>query len=92
MNRDSVSALLLGLGIGTVIGLLAAPRSGEKTRARIIGKVRESSDYAKDQASSLRSSASDFLEKGMQDLERRRAGVAEAIEAGRHAYRKAIAA
>ena len=92
MNRDCASALLLGLGIGAVVGLLTAPRPGEKTRMKIIGKVRESGDYVNDQASNLRDSASDLFDKGRQDLERRRTDIAEAIEAARRAYRKTVAA
>lgn len=50
--------LLLGLAIGSVVGLLFAPQSGERTRGRIAST-----------ASGLRTSAGNMLEQAKDSLE-----------------------
>ena len=93
MNRDCVVGLMCGLGIGVAVGILTAPRSGEQTRAKIRGGVRERTDAVagavREQATSLRNSASELMQKGRQQVERRKEDLAEAFEAGKQAYQQA---
>lgn len=91
MTRDCMVAWMAGLGIGVAIGLLMAPKRGEETRSMINDKVHEGGQYFKDQADNLRSSAVEFVDRGKQEIDRRKTGVAEAIEAGKRAYRAASA-
>ena len=50
MSEDNggskVSVFLVGLGIGALVGLLFAPKSGEDTREYLSGKADEGRDYA----------------------------------------------
>ena len=82
MNRDCLVGLMFGLGIGVAVGILTATQSGEQTRAKLRGGFREGMDSVKDQASKLRNSA-------MQEVERRRDDISEAVDAGKQAYRQA---
>ena len=92
MTRDCMSAWIAGLGIGTAIGILMAPKRGEETRSMINDKAHEGREYLRDQANNLRSSAADLVDRGKQEIGRRKTGIAEAIDAGKDAYRKASAA
>ena len=88
MNRDCLVGLMCGLGIGVAVGMLTAPRSGEQTRAKLRGEFREGAEAVKDQANNLRNSATEFLDKGRQEVERQTEGISEAIEAGKQSYRQ----
>jgi hypothetical protein len=55
----------------------------------INSKVHESGQHLRDQANNLRSSAVEFVDRGKQEIGRQKTGVAEAVEAGKQAYRRA---
>ena len=44
---SKVSFFLVGLGIGSLIGILFAPKSGEETRDYLSSKADEGRDYAR---------------------------------------------
>jgi len=90
MNRDGFANFFLGLGLGVGIGLLFAPRSGNETRQLLKEKADEGADYLKKQGSELRTNANDILDKGRQALDRQRDQIAEAMAAGKQAYREKI--
>ena len=68
----------LGFGIGTGSGLLLAPL-WRKTQKLIARKIRKSTDYFQDQASGLRDSAADLLEKGKEQVARHRQGLEQRL-------------
>jgi gas vesicle protein len=80
MKKDYLIGLSLGLGVGAALGLVLAPRSGEKTQKLIARKLRKSTDYFQDQASGLRDSATDLLEKGKEQIARQRQGLERAYK------------
>ena len=84
MRKDCLTGFSLGLGIGAGLGLLLAPRSGEKTQKLIARKIRKSTDYFQDQASGLRDSAADLVEKGKEQVARHR-------QTFEHAYKRVLA-
>jgi gas vesicle protein len=43
---SKVSYFLVGLGVGALVGVLFAPKSGEDTREYLAGKADEGKDYA----------------------------------------------
>ena len=55
---------LMGLGIGLVVGVLFAPKSGSDTRNYLSSKAGEGADYMTRQGQQLKDSASDLLERG----------------------------
>src|SRR5215469_6072788 len=90
MDKNGLSSFLLGLGVGVGIGMLLAPKSGEETRQYIKNKAGEGTDYLKQRGDELRQSASEWADKGKEALGRQRENLADAMEAGRQAYRDAV--
>ena len=82
------SFFLVGLGIGTVIGLLFAPRSGRETRELINEKVDEGRDYLKKRGRELREQAEEFVDRGKETVSKQKDQLSAAIEAGKQAYRE----
>jgi gas vesicle protein len=90
MDKNGLSSFLLGLGVGVGIGMLFAPKSGPETRDFIKNKANEGSDYLKQQSEGLRQTASEWVEKGRDTLNRQRDNLSDAMEAGRQAYRETV--
>lgn len=90
MERDGFANFFLGLGVGLGIGLLFAPRSGEETRRLLKDKADEGTDFLKKQTADLRENASDLVDKSRDAMNRQRDSVAEAMAAGRQAYREKV--
>jgi gas vesicle protein len=78
---------LAGVGIGTAIGLLFAPRSGEETREYLKERYEDTRDDAKRRVHDLRERAEEYKEKGKEYVGRQRESVEAAVEAGKRAYR-----
>jgi YtxH-like protein len=53
---------LVGLGVGSMIGILCAPKSGEETREYLAHKARQVSKYAQGKARSVKESAENLVE------------------------------
>jgi gas vesicle protein len=94
MDRDGLANFFLGLGIGVGLGILFAPKSGEETRDLLLNKADDGKEYLKkqtaawkDQASDL---ASDLVDKGKDVLNRQKDNLADAVEAGKQAYREKV--
>ncbi len=91
MDKNDFTCFLLGLGVGIGIGMLFAPKSGADTRQLIKDKTGEGTDFLKQRASDVRDSAGDMLAKGKDALNRQKDTIADAMEAGKQAYRDAVA-
>src|ERR1022692_3581376 len=61
---SKVSFFLVGLGIGALVGILFAPKSGEETREYLTQKADEGREYAQRKARELRERAEDLVERG----------------------------
>ncbi|HXO04315.1 MAG TPA: YtxH domain-containing protein [Candidatus Sulfotelmatobacter sp.] len=85
---SKVSYFLAGLGIGALVGILFAPKSGEETREYLTTKADEGRDYAQRKARELRERAEDLIERSKEIMDRQKEGVAAAVEAGKDAYRR----
>ncbi len=90
MSRDGLANFFLGLGIGVGVGLLFAPKSGEETRDILLSKADEGKEFLKKQASGLRESAGDMVDKGRDVIHRQKDTLSDAIEAGKQAYREKV--
>lgn len=90
MNRDGLANFFLGLGLGVGLGLLFAPKSGEETREILLDKAGEGREFLKKQAAVLGDQAADVVDKGREALNRQRDTLADAIEAGKQAYREKV--
>jgi gas vesicle protein len=83
-----VSFFLIGLGIGSLIGVLFAPRSGEETRDYLATRADEGRDYAQKKARELRERAEDLLERSKEVMGRQKEAIASAVEAGKETYKR----
>ncbi len=82
------SYFLVGIGIGALIGILFAPKSGEETRELLTQKAEEGKEYAQKKARELKERAEDLLERGKQVAGQQKDQIAAAVEAGREAYQR----
>lgn len=90
MSRDGMANFFLGLGLGVGLGLLFAPKTGEETRDILLDKAGEGREFLKKRAAEFGETASDVMEKGREALNRQRDTLADAIEAGKQAYREKV--
>lgn len=91
MAKDSgLSSFLLGLGVGIGVGVLFAPKTGRETREMLKGKADEGKEYLRRRGTELRDSAGDIIERGKEAISRQKDTLAEAVEAGKQAYRDAV--
>jgi gas vesicle protein len=84
---SKVSFFLVGLGIGALVGILFAPKSGEETREYLTSKADEGRDFAQKKARELRERAEDLIERSKEIMARQKDSIATAVEAGKDAYR-----
>ena len=92
MDKNGLSSFLLGLGVGVGIGMLFAPKSGQETRELIKNKAGEGTDFLKQRGADIKQTASEWVDKGKEALGRQKDNIAEAVEAGRQAYRDTVSA
>lgn len=85
---SKISYFLVGLGVGTLLGILFAPKSGEETREYLASKADEGREFAQRKARELRERADDLLEKGKEGVARQRDHLSAAVEAGKEAYQR----
>lgn len=85
---SKVSYFLVGLGIGTLLGLLFAPKSGEETREYLTQKAEEGREYAQRKARELKERAEDLIEKSKEVAARQKESITAAVDAGREAYQR----
>ena len=90
-DRDggSIGWFLAGLGIGAVVGILYAPRSGNETRDVLRSKAEEGRDYMRNRANEAREQASDWVNRGRDVINQQKEQFKSAYEAGRQAYQDA---
>jgi gas vesicle protein len=90
-DRDSNSFVwfLAGMGLGALVGVLYAPRSGSDTRDAIRARAEEGRDYVRTRAREARDQASQWADRGRDVLTQQKEQFRAAYEAGRQAYHEA---
>lgn len=88
-DSGKITYFLAGIGLGTLIGVLFAPRAGEETREYLSSKAGEGRDYAIRRGREVKTQAEDFITKGKDALNRQKDNLQAAVEAGKRAYREA---
>jgi gas vesicle protein len=83
---SKVSYFLVGLGVGALVGVLFAPKSGEETRDYLSKRADEGKDYAQRKARELRERADELIERSKDVASRKKDSLSAAVEAGREAY------
>ncbi len=77
---------LAGLGIGSVLALLFAPRSGKETRDLIAQKAGEGKDFVVTKSDEFRRQAEQAVEKGRDMVTKQKELLSAALEAGVQTY------
>ena len=85
---SKVSYFLVGLGVGSLIGILFAPKSGEETREYLSQKVNEGSEYAQKKVRDLQERAEDVVERGKEVVTEKKEEIAAAVDVGRETYQR----
>jgi gas vesicle protein len=85
---SKVSFFLVGLGIGALIGILFAPKSGEETREYLSSKADEGKEYAQRKARELRERAEDLIERSKEIMSRQKDAISNAVDAGKETYKR----
>ena len=80
---------LAGLGIGSVVGILFAPRAGDETREMLTNRYDEGRDYVTRRSREVREQADDYVERGKKAVNRTKDNLQSAVDAGKQAYREA---
>ena len=89
MNRE-VCGFLIGLGAGVGLGILFAPRSGEKTRSLLRAKTSDGVTYLRQQGSNARDATADVIRDSTRKVAKGTEAVKAAVEAGKRAYTDAL--
>lgn len=90
-----VAWFLAGLGVGALVGILYAPKSGRETRQDLINGAREGTEYlrhrtqqAAEEVSALvdrsKEQVSEYVERGREAVDRGRAQWEEFVERGKN--------
>jgi gas vesicle protein len=89
-DRDGSGFLwfLAGLGVGAVVGVLYAPKSGDEMRDVIRSKAQEGSERARHHARRAREQASEWVDRGSDVLDEQKERLRSAYEASRQAYKR----
>ncbi|MGH9579508.1 MAG: YtxH domain-containing protein [Terriglobales bacterium] len=93
-ERDSGGGILwfmAGLGIGALLGVLYAPRSGEETREALRERVEDGRDFVIARGRQAKEQAAQWADRGRDVVSRQKEQLAAAVEAGKQAYRESTA-
>ncbi|MGA3371052.1 MAG: YtxH domain-containing protein [Terracidiphilus sp.] len=88
-NRiNSLAWFVAGLGVGALVGILYAPKSGRETREDLISGAREGTEYLRARARQAAEQVSGLVDKGKEQagdyVERGRAQWEEFVERGKN--------
>ena len=88
-NGNSIGWFLAGLGLGALVGILYAPKSGRETRETLLSSAEEGRDYVVTRGREAKEQVSQWVGRGKEAVVRQKEQINSAIEAGRQAYREA---
>jgi gas vesicle protein len=82
-NMRNLSWFLVGVGVGTVVSLLVAPRAGEDLREDIASSGRECAANVRQRSRQAVETVSDFADRGRQKINEVVGKGQDAVENGR---------
>ncbi len=85
---SKISYFMVVLGIGALVGILFAPKSGDETREYLSQRAEEGKEYAQRKARELRERAEEMVERGRQAANKQKESLSAAVDAGREAYQR----
>jgi len=87
-GASKVAFFLAGMGIGAVLALLFAPKSGKETRDFLTEKAEEGRDYVTARGRDLRKQAEEVVDKAKDVVSKQKEQLSAALEAGKQAYQE----
>jgi len=87
-GASKIAFLLAGMGIGAILALLFAPKSGKETRDYFTQKAEEGRDYVTAKGRELRKQAEETVEKAKDVVAKQKEQLSAALEAGKQAYQE----
>jgi gas vesicle protein len=90
MSRDNngFGWFLAGLGLGALVGVLYAPKSGRETRQSLVDAAEEGRDFVVTKGRQAREQAGQYTERGKEVLAAQKEQFKAAYDAGVQAYRE----
>ena len=79
---------LTGAGIGALLALLFAPKSGQETRDYIAQRATESRDRVAEKSKEYRQRAEGYVDRAKGTVAKQKEQLSAALEAGKQAYRE----
>ncbi len=83
---SKVTYLLMGLGVGSLVGILFAPKSGEETREYLSQVINKGSKHARKKARKLQKRAEDVVERGKEMVNQKKEQIAAELDEAAKAY------
>jgi len=87
-GASKVAFFLAGMGIGAILALLFAPKSGKETRDYLAQKAEEGKEYVAVRGRELRKQAEEVVEKAKDVVTKQKEQLSAALEAGKQAYQE----
>ena len=87
---SKVGFFVCGAGIGALLALLLAPKTGEQTRKLIAKKAEEGKGYVASKGREFRGQAEELVEKGKELVTKQKERLAEVLETGKEAARSTL--
>ncbi|MGA8184713.1 MAG: YtxH domain-containing protein [Terriglobia bacterium] len=85
---SKVAFFLAGAGIGAILALLFAPKTGQDTRDYIAQRANEGRDRVTEKSREYRDRAEGYVDKARGTVTKQKEQLSAALEAGKQAYRE----
>ncbi len=79
-SHSTAGYFLAGLTIGSLLGIVFAPKSGEGTREFLSKKVKEGGKHARKKARELRERAEDLVDRGKESVNQNKEQIAAELD------------
>ncbi len=83
---SNIAFFLAGAGIGAILALLFAPKSGKETRDYISQRANESREKVVAKSQDYRKQAEGYVDKAKDAVNKQKDQLSAALEAGKQAY------
>lgn len=87
-GASKVAYFLAGMGLGAIVALLFAPRSGKETRDYLTQKAEESRGYVTTKGREIRGQAEAAVDRARDVVAKQKEQLSAALEAGKQAYQE----
>jgi gas vesicle protein len=84
--QSTAGYFLAGLAIGSLVGIVFAPKSGEGTREYLSKKLKEGSKHARKKAREVREGADYLVERGKELVNQTKEQIATGLDEADKAY------